>query len=137
MAFNLIQGFENRIVDIYRPSHAEDKYGAETETFVLVTANVICRIDNNPGAHRRVEQGAQPMATHKMFVDARQDIRPGDKVTNIRGKYNPLVPDTATLNSAVQVTRQSEYIATAVPNPGSEYSHLEVDLYEIVGQKLT
>ena len=135
MGFSNVRGTENRIVDIERPSHVENKYGAETESFVVVAANVMCRIDNKPGPLRRAEQGAQPMATHTMFVVG-VDVRPGDKITNVRWKYNPTVPDTATLNSAVQVTRQNEYIATAVPNPGSEFSHLEVDLYEIVGQKL-
>ena len=128
-SYSLLRGFENTLINVSRATNVQDTYGSETQSWTVVATDIPTRIDSKGGRYQREMQGAQGKDTYTLFIDSAIDIRIGDKIASIRDSYG--APVIAYRNG---VAVSPEYLVRHVHNPSSEFSHLECDLTEIVGQ---
>lgn len=129
---SLITGFENRYIDISRPTYTENAYGANDSSFSTVVTDVKCKIDYSSGAISRLLAGKQARSNNLLFCDASVDIRVGDRLINVRNLKTGVV-DTVDLNGTLV---PAQYMVEWVSNPGSEEDHFEVMIYRLDGQDL-
>lgn len=129
---SLISGFENRYMDISRPTYTENDYGGRSSNFSTISSNVKCKIDYNSGQVARILAGKQARSNNLLFCDASVDIRVGDRLINIRDIETNNY-DKVDLNGTLV---NAQYIVEWVANPGSEDDHLEVLIYRLDGQEL-
>ena len=129
---SLLDGFENRKIDLVRCTNTKNNFGAITQTRSVVSYNMLGRIDYANGSTRNLLQGKQGRSSNTLFCDKSIDIRVGDILTNVRN-IETLAVDNVSLNGSLVA---AEYEVTWVSNPGSEDDHLEVSIFRIDGQTL-
>lgn len=129
---SLLDGFENRKVDIMRPTSVKGDYGESKITRTKVGTDVQCRIDFGSGTKARLLQGEQGKTTGTLFCDRSVDVRLSDKIVNVRNIETGAV-DNVDLNGVLVPV---EYEVTWISNPGSEDDHLEVTIQRNDGQTM-
>lgn len=127
---SLISGQENRLIDIERVTTTEDDYGGRSESESTVASDVICKIDYTSGSYPTLIAGKQARSTNLLFCDASTDIRPRDRIINVRNKKTGEVDKVNKNGTLVAAVYEVEWVS----EPGSEDDHLEVLIYRFDGQ---